>query len=245
VKRVLIIGATSAIARVAARRWAGEGARLFLVARSAERLQATANDLCALGAEAVATRVLDAIDYGSHGAMLHDAWNFLDKVEIVMVAYGVLPDQRKCEEHSAEARAAFEVNAVSAIAILTRVAHRMEEAGSGCIAVLTSVAGDRGRASNYVYGSAKSAVSTFLAGLRNRLHPRGVRVLDIRLGLVDTPMTAHLSKNALYVSPEMVGRRIVRVIEGSNGTVYIPGFWRWIMAVVRAIPDVLFRRFPL
>ena len=111
----------------------------------------------------------------------------------------------------------------------------------GQLAVITSVAGDRGRRSNYAYGASKAAVSTFVEGLRGRLHSRGVSVIDIRPGLVDTPMTAHLPKGPLFSSPEKVANRIVHGIDKNRSLIYAPGYWRWVMLAVRLIPTRLFR----
>ena len=112
----------------------------------------------------------------------------------------------------------------------------------GAIAVVSSVAGERGRASNYVYGAAKAAVSTFAAGLRHRLHGRGIRVVTILPGFVDTPMTAAFAKGALWATPERVARDIERALERGNGVIYTPGFWRAIMWLIRAVPESLFVR---
>ena len=243
--QVLIIGATSAIARAAALRWADQGCNLFLVARDSERLETIAQDLQTRGAARVETCTLDVTDYARHASMLTRAWDFLETVDVALIAHGTLPDQDSCQADVQATREAFDVNALSVVALLTELANRMEAANRGCLVVVSSVAGDRGRKSNFVYGSAKAAVSTFLSGLRGRLLKKGVRVVDIRPGFVDTPMTAHLPKNPLYASPERVGRAIVRAAAGRNGTVYTPWFWRPIMTIIRILPDFVFQRLPL
>ena len=134
-------------------------------------------------------------------------------------------------------------NFTSAVAFLIPLANHLEAQGSGQIAVLTSVAGERGRPRNYTYGAAKSATSTYLQGLRSRLYETGVSIHDIRLGPVDTPMTVDHEKNRLFGEAHSVGRGIVRAIEREQPTVYLPWFWRPIMAIVRRLPEPLFQRF--
>ena len=131
------------------------------------------------------------------------------------------------------------------VSLLTRAAQRLEAQGSGCIAALSSVAGDRGRGSNLVYGAAKAGLTAFLSGLRNRLSGAGVRVVTVKPGFVDTPMTDHLPKNPLYASPERVARDVVRAIDTGADVVYTPWWWRFVMLAVRLIPERLFKRLSL
>ena len=173
------------------------------------------------------------------------AWEVLGEVDVVLIAYGTLPDQRACEQNVAAALEAFEINALSTIGLLTHLANRFEQQEHGTIAVISSVAGDRGRQSNYVYGAAKGAVTIFLQGLRNRLHRAGVSVLTIKPGFVDTPMTAHLSKNALWSRPQAVAQAVHRAIRTHRNVVYVPGFWRLILLVIRSIPERVFKRLKL
>lgn len=241
--RVLLIGATSAIAMAVARRYAARRGRLFLVARRAGTLEDNAADLRVRGAGEVRTAVLDLNDMGGVTAMVESAFGAYAGFDAVLVAHGVLPDQALSEQSVDLALASFDTNARSVIAVMTLAANRLEAQGSGALAVVSSVAGDRGRASNYVYGAAKAAVSTFAAGLRHRLHGTGVRVLTISPGFVDTPMTAGIeNKGALWASPERVAIDIERALESGFGVVYTPGFWRWIMRVVRAVPERVFVR---
>ena len=195
-RRVLVLGATSAIAQQVARLYADRGAELFLVARNEERLGAVADDLRVRGAS-VETAIADLDDPARHDELL------------------------------------------------ARAAQRLEAQGSGCIAALSSVAGDRGRGSNLVYGAAKAGLTAFLSGLRNRLSGAGVRVVTVKPGFVDTPMTDHLPKNPLYASPERVARDVVRAIEGGADVVYTPWWWRWVMLAVRLVPERLFKRLSL
>lgn len=245
-KRVLIIGATSAIAAACARCWAAQGSEFFLVARDAEKLEQTAADLRAIGAAAVSCHRMDANDVVAHGAMLEHCLAALPQIDIALIAHGTLPDQQRCEQEVDVALREFANNATSTIALLTLLAKQFERQRGGCLAVISSVAGDRGRPSNYVYGTAKAAVSTFCEGLRARLAKVGVAVVTIKPGFVDTPMTRGLPlPAALVATPQQVARRIVAGIERGASVVYAPAFWWAIMLVIRGIPQPLFKRLNL
>jgi decaprenylphospho-beta-D-erythro-pentofuranosid-2-ulose 2-reductase len=243
-KNILIIGATGTIAESLAREWAVQREHLYLTGRDEDRLHAVAADLRVRGAR-VDHGVLNATDFHRHAAVVDAAFAALGRIDIALIAHGSLPDQRRCEADAQEAVAAFEVNALSVISLLTLLASRMELQGSGTLAVIGSVAGDRGRQSNYVYGAAKAAVDVFLQGLRNRLHPCGVRVLTIKPGLVDTRMTAAFRKGPLWASPQVVARGIVAAIERRADVAYVPGFWRLVMLAIRLVPESLFKRMKL
>lgn len=244
-QRVLIFGAASAIARATARRYAAQQANLFLVARDAEKLAAIADDLRVRGASQVHHSVLDANDYPAHAAVLDTAFAALGGVDIVLIAHGTLGDQAASAADVNVTLRELNTNALSVIALLTPIANRMETQRSGTIAVIGSVAGDRGRQSNYVYGTAKAALATFLQGLRNRLHPAGVNVLTIKPGFVDTPMTAKFRKGALWATPDGVAAGIEKAIALRRQVVYLPFFWRWIMLIIRSIPERIFVRLKL
>ncbi len=244
-RRVLIIGATSAIAAETARVFAAYGARLFLTGRHSGRLDAVAADLKVRGAAQVETALLEVTDISRHAGVVDAAFAAMGGLDVVLIAHGTLPDQQRCEESVAETLAALEVNFTATIGLLTLLANRFEAARQGCIAVITSVAGDRGRQSNYVYGAAKGGVERFLEGLRNRLFRSGVAVITIKPGFVDTPMTAGVAKNPLFASPRRVGRAIYRAIEARRSVVYIPWFWRPIMFLVTALPESIFQRLRL
>lgn len=243
--RVLILGATSAIAHEVARCYAREGARLVVAARDADRLAANAADLRARGATDVVEVAFDALDFDRHGQVVADAWTAFDGLDAVLVAYGSLPDPAAVASDADAAVASFRLNATSVIAVLTHLAGRFEAAGGGTIAVLSSVAGDRGRPSNPVYGAAKGAVSTFCQGLRARLSRSGVRLVTVKPGPVDTPMTAHLDLGRLVAEVGGVGRRVHRAMRAGGDVVYVPGVWRVLMAGVRAVPERVFKRLDL
>ena len=240
--RVLIVGATSTIAAEVARLYAGRGATLVLTGRNPTRLAAVGDDLRVRGAT-VETEVLDLLDREGHMAVVKRA--FSSRVDVALFAPGELPDQQECEADPREAARTLDLNFVAAVELLTLIARQFEAQGSGTIAVISSVAGDRGRRSNYVYGAAKAGLSVFLQGLRQRLRPAGVRVLTLKPGFVSTPMTAHLPRNPLASSPGRAARAIHRAIEARRDVAYIPWFWRPIMALIRAVPEGLFKRLRL
>tara|TARA_R110002073_G_scaffold293099_4_gene458611 strand:+ start:296 stop:1030 length:735 start_codon:yes stop_codon:yes gene_type:complete len=240
--KVLIIGATSAIANAVARIYAEQGCSLHLIARNEEQMQAIARDLVVRGAAKVSQGVLDLNKFAEHEAQLTTAFAELGCVDIALICHGSLPDQVKVEKSFKQAQKELNTNGISVISLLTDLSPRFVEQGSGTIAVITSVAGDRGRQPNFVYGAAKSLVSTYLQGLRGKLLEHNVHVVDIRPGLVDSPMTAQFPKGPLWSSPELVAQKIVKSIRRGSHTVYAPGYWRFIMFIVRAIPDVLFKR---
>lgn len=240
--RIVVVGATSAIAREVARGFAREGASFLLVARSETRLREAADDLRARGAGAVHTLTLDALAFDRHGEVLERALATLREPDAFLIAHGELPDQSGIQRIPDAVRHAFRVNATSVLSLATLFAAWLEGRGSGNLTVLSSVAGDRGRAANYVYGAAKGAVDRYMEGLRGRLRGTRVRVVTIKPGPVDTPMTAHLPKGILTASPARVARSIRRAMRRRNGVVYVPGFWRPVMAVLRWMPEPLFRR---
>jgi short-subunit dehydrogenase len=189
---------------------------------------------------------MDVTDIPAQRAMVDAGAQALGACDVALIAYGTLPDQGACERDPALALREFGTNGTSVIALLTLLANQFERQRSGAIAVITSVAGDRGRPSNYVYGSAKAAVSTFCEGLRPRLFRAGVSVTDIRPGFVDTPMTRGLQlPAALVAQPHAVARRIVAGIERGADVLYTPAFWASIMALIGSIPRPLFKRMQL
>jgi decaprenylphospho-beta-D-erythro-pentofuranosid-2-ulose 2-reductase len=242
-RRVLVVGATSGIAQAVARVYAADGARLALVARSREHLATVAADLGVRGAEVVLQRTADLCELGRHRTLVAEAEQALDGLDVVLVAQGVLPDQRACQDDPRSAVASWDVNLASAATLMEAAAERMAAAGHGTIGVLSSVAGDRGRADNYVYGAGKAALTTYASGLGHRLRGTGVTVVTLKPGPVNTPMVAARKLSPRLVADvDVVGRRIHRALERGERVVYVPGKWRWIMAVIRALPVRLFER---
>ncbi|NOY61806.1 MAG: SDR family oxidoreductase [Gammaproteobacteria bacterium] len=244
-KKVLIIGATSAIAQESAKLFAARGDALFLVGRNSDQLTAITEDLSVRGATLVQHECVDLNEIDRHKPLIETAITALDGLDTVLIAYGTLPDQQVCAHATEQMLQALNTNAISVMSLLTLLANAFEQRGSGTIAVISSVAGDRGRQSNYVYGAAKAAVSTFMSGLRNRLQPQGIQVLTIKPGFVDTPMTKAFDKGLLWVKPEVIAKGIMAAIDKGKDVVYLPWFWRYIMLIICAIPERLFKKLKL
>ncbi len=241
--KTLIIGATSAIAQEAAKLFAARGDALVLVARDEKKLQAVVQDLEVRGAASVDHTIVDLTDTRQHDTLIAKAYDIMGGLDIVLIAHGVLPNQEECEKDYREAARTMVTNFTSVVSLLTPIANRLEKQGHGTIAVISSVAGDRGRQSNYVYGASKAGKTAFLSGLRNRLQKSGVNVITIKPGFVDTPMTAHIEKKGLlWVKPEQIAKGIVKAIDRKKDVVYLPGFWRCIMMIVRHIPEGVFKK---
>ena len=241
-KKILIIGATSVIAEHCARLWAVRGDALYLVGRNEERLKAIASDLKVKGAAQIYTYHMDLNEMDNHVTMLDKAELALGNIDTVLIAHGTLSNQKNCEQSVIEAIAEIQTNALSIVSLLTLIANRFEKKRNGTIAVISSVAGDRGRISNYVYGSSKAMVTSFTSGIRQRLHKANVAVVTIKLGFVDTPMTAHFKKGLLWAKPDFVSAKIVKAIDQRKNEVYIPSFWRFVMTVIKIIPENIFKK---
>jgi short-subunit dehydrogenase len=242
---MLIVGATSAIAEATAREFAKKGDALHLVGRSQERLQAIADDLRVRGASVVSVCCLDLREVSAYESMLDGANDALGGLDGALIAHGTLSDQRACELSVDTLLDEFQVNAISVMALCTLLANRFTAQKRGVIAVISSVAGDRGRRSNYAYGSAKAAVTAFTSGLRQRLRQQGVSVVTVKPGFVDTPMTAAFKKGILWATPATVAKDIVAAMTAGTPVIYTPGFWRPVMWIIRSIPEFVFRRLSL
>jgi short-subunit dehydrogenase len=240
--KILILGATSAIAQETAKCFAGDGADLVLVGRNGERLSQIGDDLKVRGAHQVASIVADLDDLPNHQALITEAAEKFGGLDAVLLAHGSLGDQPKSQADVQETLQQFTTNALSWISLLTILGNYFEQRRSGCICVISSVAGERGRGSNYVYGSAKAAVTAFSSGLRARLAKVGVSVVTIKPGFVDTPMTVHVKKGPLMAKADKTGRRIYEAMLKGEDVVYVPWFWAPIMQVIRAVPERVFKK---
>lgn len=244
-QKILIIGATSAIAEACAKRFAAQGHSLYLLARNSSRLESLAQDLRVRGAAAVHCATFEANALEAHQALLEQVKAELNGLDRVLIAHGTLSDQRACEQSVELTLQELQTNALSVISLLTLLANHFEQQRHGSIAVIGSVAGDRGRQSNYIYGTAKGALGIFLQGLRNRLHKSGVQVLTIKPGFVDTPMTAAFPKGPLWATPEKVAQDIDKAIEKKKDVLYTPGFWMLIMQIIKSVPEQIFKKLSL
>jgi short-subunit dehydrogenase len=242
VKKILIAGATSAIARAYARTAAENGDALFLVARSEPRLEETASDLKLRGAATVGTFVMDLRETNRFPELIAAAEKSMSGLDTLLVAHGTLTDQDAAQTDMSLLGREIETNFTSAAALMTLVANKFEANKAGAIGVITSVAGDRGRQKNYMYGAAKAGLIAYASGLRGRLLPAGVSVTDIRPGFVDTPMTASVPKGPLFAQADAVGRSIYKAIDKRKDVVYVPGFWRFIMMGIKSVPEPIFKR---
>jgi len=242
---VVVLGATSAIAEQVGRLYAARGAGLLLVGRKAGRLEAIAADLRVRGAARVEVRALDLDDLAAHASLAADADALLGPVDLVLAAQGALGDPTAYAADPGAAAAVLHTNVTAPASLLTAFAARMAPRRAGSLVVIGSVAGDRGRGSNYAYGAAKGGLALFAQGLRNRWDRSGLHVLTVKPGFVDTPMTEHVPKNPLFASAERVAAGIVRAADARRDVVYLPWFWRWIMVVVRAIPERVFKKLQL
>lgn len=245
-EKIVVLGATSGIALEVQRQLACRGLQLLLVARSPQRLTELKTDLLLRGASEVSTIAADLASVQQHAGVFEFARRNMPDFDTVLLAYGSMHDQKDSEVSVDILLEELHANFVSATAILALFAADLERRSTGCLAAITSVAGDRGRRSNYVYGSAKGALSLFLQGLRSRLHPAGVHVITIKPGPVQTPMTDSLPNNARFADPEQVARDIVRALEHrSPDVLYTPKIWRYVMTGVRQIPETIFKRLSL
>jgi decaprenylphospho-beta-D-erythro-pentofuranosid-2-ulose 2-reductase len=239
---VLALGATSAIAEATLRLLAARGARFYLVARNPDKLNSVAADLHTRGASTVATHVMNLDNTAAHPAMLASAAQSLGTIDLALLAHGILGDQKEAEASYSSAEATIHTNFLSAVSLITWLANYFEPLGQGTLAVISSVAGDRGRKSNYVYGASKGALSIFLEGVRSRLDHAGVQVLTVKPGFVATPMTAHLAQGPLFARPSQVARGIIKAIERRRDVVYLPSFWAGIMLIIRLLPRPIFKK---
>ncbi len=245
-RKILIIGGTSAIARATALNFAKDDAALFLADINLSRLEEVRKDLHALsGNSNIETGEFALADVDVHKELFDKALSVLGEIDAVLIAHGTLPDQEKIQNDNQAVVEQININFTSVVSLATIAGAYFEQKGKGCLAVISSVAGDRGRGSNYVYGAAKGGISLFLQGMRNRFADKNISVVTIKPGFVDTPMTAHLPKNPLYSSPETVGKTIYNAMKNGKDIVYVPGFWRLIMLVIKMIPESIFKKLSL
>lgn len=244
-KKILIIGATSAIAQATAKKLCVPGASFYLVGRNAEKLGIIQDDLKLRGAKQVSIDTMNPVYLEDHEFMLSRAELVLGHVDLALIAMGELPDQNEVMHSARKTVKSLTINAVSVISLATIIADKLDDQGFGTLAVISSVAGDRGRKGNYIYGAGKSAVSTFMEGLAARFQGTGVVALCIKPGFVDTPMTAQLPKGKLWAQPEDIADGIYRAVQKRKTLVYLPGFWWGIMLLIKLIPHAIMKRLSL
>ena len=242
--RLVIVGASSAIAKEVGRIYASKKWEVYIVARSKDKMQIIEEDFKARGAVAVHSLPFDFSQKGDYQGLVD--WATQDgSIDLLLIAHGVLGDQKASEASNEYAIKTFEVNFLSYMCLLNLFAGTMETQKKGTIAVISSVAGDRGRQSNYFYGTAKGALTIYCQGLRNRLFKNNVHVLTIKPGFVKSPMTADLKQGPLFVEPNKVAGDIVKAVESKKNEVYTPWFWWFIMTIIKLIPEGIFKRLKL
>lgn len=243
--RTVIFGATSAIAQAVARRLVAQGASVYCVGRNPQKLEALLADLRvrAAAGQLVAGEAADLNDHQRHTALLSAAEVSLGGVDAILIAHGTLSDQKLCEASVETTMGEISNNALSAVSLLTLAANLFESRKAGVIAAISSVAGDRGRQSNYVYGAAKGMLTIFMQGLCHRMARHGVAVVNIKPGFVDTPMTAALDKSGpLWATPDAIAKGVLSAMAKGRSEAYLPWFWRPIMTIIRHVPTRIFNR---
>lgn len=236
-KKAVILGATSAIAQQVQRLLIQEGVELLLVARNAAHLPMLVADLETRGVLKIATYAADLADISTHATVFARAHELLPDFDTVLLAYGTLLDQEKCRHSPQLAVREIDTNFVSAAALLTLFAGYFEARQEGCLAAITSMAGDRSHRSNYVYSSAKGALGIFLEGLRDRFRNTGVRVLTIKPGPVRTPMTDRFERSEALADPREVAKDICQALQRRAPEIlYTPATWRYRASIARLRP---------
>lgn len=241
---ILILGATSAIARGSAEEFAKRGHPLILASRDIKELSRIASDLQIRFNVPVSSLAFHAEDTSSHPAFFNALFQNDKEIAGALIAFGELGGKIHFDNFT-EQEKTFRINFIGAASALSQMASLLSKKRKGFLIGITSVAGERGRQSNFVYGAAKGALAIYLEGLRNKLYHEGVHVMTVKPGFVDTAMTFGLPGMFLIASPKDVGKKIVSALDRKRNVVYIPGFWRGIMAIIRAIPEALFKRLRL
>ena len=241
---LLVLGANSDIGLAIARKFSqAEGAHLYLASRDVERLKRKASDLEIRFGITCVPLYFDALDYSAHKSF----YDRLDpKPDGVVMAFGYLGKQQEAQLDFVEAKRIIDTNFLGAVSILEHIAADFETRGRGFVIGIGSVAGDRGRRSNYIYGSAKGALGVYLSGLRGRLYEGGVRVLTVLPGFTRTKMTEGMNlPRPLTAEPAEVAEDVYRAYKKGKDVVYTRWLWKWIMMIVKTLPESIFKRMKL
>jgi len=242
-KNVLILGATSTVALSLAKLCSRRGYSLQLAARNCNRLLPLKSYLSLHEKSKIELYEFDVEDYNSHEGFYR---NLKSRPDIVVCLFGFLGDQSLAEKDWTHSKRILDVNFIGAVSILNLIAQDFITCKSGVIVGVTSVAGDRGRQSNYLYGSAKAGFTAYLSGLRNTLYKYGIHVVTVKPGFIDSRMTTGVKTiKSLTASPEIVAHSVLRSIDKKRDIVYIYWIWRWIMLIIKLIPERIFKRLNL
>lgn len=248
INKIVIFGATSTIAEQTARLLVQSGASVFCVARNQEKLNILLDDLHVRATEKqiISGYISDLSDYNQHEALFSTIQSQFGEFDSILIAYGVLPDQKRCENNIPLLMESYVTNSLSVISLLSHAANIFETQQQGVIAAISSVAGDRGRQSNYIYGSAKGAINIYLQGLRNRLSKKNISVVTIKPGFVRTSMTQEFKRDGpLWAEPENIAKGIIKAMCQGKNEVYLPWFWKAIMMIIKVIPESIFIKMKL
>lgn len=239
-KNVLILGATSDMAQAIAKKYVAEGWSLTLAALEKDLLVPIAGDLAVRSGAEIQTLEFDATDFSSHRNFYE---SLINKPDVVIAAFGYMSDQIEVRSNEEDIRRTIDINFTGMATMLSVIADDFEQRGSGAIAAISSVAGDRGRQSNYIYGSAKAGLSAFMSGLRNRLAEKGVHVMTVKPGFARTRMTENLElPAALTASPEQIADAVYQGLEKKRNVLYTLWMWQWIMLIIKHIPEFIFKK---
>lgn len=241
-KKILIIGANSALALPCIKIWAKKNYSLFLVGRNEEKLKYLKNDLEKQYNINVQISVKNLVNKNNCDELKDEYFRENDSIDILFICYGILGEQEKLISNNDSLVNHVFINSISKMIIINSFISHFKKQKKGSIAVITSVAGDIGKSSNFIYGSSNATLSNYLSGLRQYLFRFGVNVVNIKPGLLDTPMTSNFKKNFLFSNPNKVCKKLVNSIEKKNNDVYLPFYWRYIIFVIKLIPKFLFNR---
>ena len=244
-KNLVILGATSGISQAYINRVADRFEKIVLIARDAQKLGQLSSHVSTVSNASVSTIESDLSDSSKHEELISTVVSQVGSIDCALISYGQLTDQNRCVDDVNYAMEQFNLNGASTISLSLHLARQMMIQDGGTMAVIGSVAGDRGRRSNYCYGAAKSAVESFLAGLRSDMQKHKVHVLTVKPGFVDTPMTSEIKKGALWASADKVAADIDSALQKRKNLLYTPWFWRYIMLVIKCIPEFIFKKLPL
>lgn len=242
---VLVLGATSRVAHQIALRYARAGEAIYVTARDGAEAQAIAADVAIRHGVPTGACAFDATDFDSHPAIVARVEAEVGPLTVLVVAFGEMGEQAESEADFAEARKVIDINFTGAASACEAAAKVMAERGAGLIVGISSVAGDRGRQSNYFYGAAKGAFTLYLQGLRNRLFKQGVHVMTVKLGFVDTRMTYGMRTGIPIADPEAVAEAVFAAGNRRTDTLYYPRFWQGIMGIIKSVPEQAFKRLSL
>ncbi len=242
-KSIVIIGATSSIAEHCARLWVTEPVRLLLIGRNQNKLNIISHDLKVRSPSSeIEIIVNELISVEAIKEIMTCVSSLSQHIDTVLIAHGVLPDQEHCQSEIIACRESLEINALSPVLILEAFANIMHAKNGGNIAIIGSVAGDRGRRSNYIYGAAKGMIEKYVQGMQHRFANTDLHISLIKPGPTDTPMTMHLKSSKLkFANVDLVAKEIVSGIEKNKRIIYTPKKWKYLMLIIKSIPFFIFK----